>query len=161
MKRTILFITSLLLIVGCSKLEVPSLSETDKIFKYNPNQFIDWNKDRDLRDPPLVLFNNGYKMIKLEKNPEIKDQDGYVQRPESYTVVWGWMFDIQNTSSTRMSVTVTYNLLDKDGFEITNDIKSIFLEFGERDIIRSTSIFDYTDLDRVYSSNFELKYDPY
>lgn len=105
-------------------------------------------------EPPVKVLEDGYKMIKAYtrkrklKNSEIIEKE---------LVYWGWKYKVKNISKKPIYIEVEYRLKDKDEFIITSDIaKSGKIDPGEEYTIRDTGIFDYSDLERVYTSSWSI-----
>ena len=98
--------------------------------------------------------------------------------PLKYVVEWGWYVLVRNKSERTKKIDISYHLLDKDGFEISNSIKidnwvyglnpnrkkpESYLDFdsltflGNKNIIQGTGTFDYKYLDRIGKSKYEIK----
>ena len=141
------------IIIGTMILVVVSacndLSKESKILKMSYSTI-----DSSDPDYPLKASGDGYKMIKV-----IKDYDTEGEHLITRDVVeWGWVYKVENISDEREYVTVTYKLIDEDGFVISTDSESDYVRAGETVSIRSTSTFLIDDLSRVNNSTWNIRH---
>ena len=124
----------------------------------------DAQKEWHIDDFPLSyslaqVSGHGYKMIETLRQPEWKSANGRASRPAYDAVRWGWKVEVKNTSAIALTISVTYELLDCDGFVVTTAYGSGRAQAGQITTIQGTADYlHYDQLSRVSKSSIKISF---
>ena len=94
---------------------------------------------------PIVVLRDGYKAIKLNGDK----------------VLVGWKYELLNTSPIdNYNVSITYQLKDKDDFQISESSASEIVRSGQVSTIQTTTLIPYEDFTRVSGSGWSVHLTP-
>ena len=121
----------------------PMLTEEQQswvLFEFDPAQ--SWERN------PYEAPDDGYKMIRDYRTSERKTFERTI--PASDAVEWGCKMVVRNKSDKIHDISISYKLLEKDGFVVSesNYIQQ-YIQPEETVTIQKTCVMDYDELPRV------------
>lgn len=149
-KNSILLLLCLVPILASCGKEEPIVGNREPALTEAQMQWKGHQRSIAATDPlylSLEVVEDGYKMIRAYRPKALESKD---------QVEWGWRFTVKNKSQTDLPVTVKYQLLDKDSFELTTDTESRRIKAGETITIQNSSTMTYDDAQKVARSGWRL-----
>ena len=100
--------------------------------------------ETDVPNHPLEFISDGYKFTRIT---EVK------------SVYWAWQFTVLNKSDKKCKITVTFKLIDDNGFTISSSIGYGEATADSTITIRGESSIPVYDLKRVFNRAWEINYE--
>jgi len=102
------------------------------------------NIEADIPNYPLEFISDGYKFTRIT---EVK------------SVYWVWQFTVLNKSEKKCKITITFKLIDDDGFAISSSV-GYGEAMGDSTItIRGEGSIPVCDIKRVFNRAWEISYE--
>ncbi|MBC8553307.1 MAG: hypothetical protein H8D23_27115 [Candidatus Brocadiales bacterium] len=103
---------------------------------------------------PLNHIKDGYRMVR------IVDAGKVSASISGKVVVWEWYFTVENTSSSKLRVSVEYHLTKENIiFTRATDGMYFYLDSGETGTYSSTDYFPIDDLEEIENRTWTISYD--
>ncbi len=102
------------------------------------------NIETDIPGYPLEFISDGYKFTRIT---EVK------------SVYWAWQFTVLNKSDKKCKITITFKLIDDDGFTIGSSIGYGEATADSTITIRGEGNIPVRDLKRVFNRAWEISYE--
>jgi len=100
--------------------------------------------ETDMPNYPLEFVSDGYKFIRIT---------------EAKSVYWAWQFTVLNKSNKKCKITVTFKLIDDDGFTIGSSVGYGEAIADSTITIRGEGSIPFCDLKRVFNRAWEISYE--
>ena len=100
--------------------------------------------ETDIPNYPLEFISDGYKFTRIT---EVK------------SVYWAWQFTVLNKSDKKCKITVTFKLIDDEGFTINSSVGYGEAMADSTVTIRGEGNISVCDLKRVFNRAWEINYE--
>jgi len=100
--------------------------------------------ETDIPNYPLEFISDGYKFTRIT---EVK------------SVYWAWQFTVLNKSDKKCKITVTFKLIDDEGFTINSSVGYGEAMADSTVTIRGEGHISVCDLKRVFNRAWEINYE--
>lgn len=116
---------------------------------------IGW-KDDDKDDPPLEYVSDGFKGVRIStQTVEVASFWDLWNTPSSQ-VEYEWRYKVKNLTDTKLRISVTYKLVDKNSQVVASSDASKLAEPGETIEFEELGHLDYRDAQRVTDSSWSI-----
>ncbi|MDP8208270.1 MAG: hypothetical protein P9L92_16510 [Candidatus Electryonea clarkiae] len=107
---------------------------------------------------PLEHIEDSYRLVRAYRTSKQKYGNGYVENAENL-IDWRWKYEVRNKSDKLLYVTVTYKLVDKEGFLITSSVSSDYVKPFSTTIIKRESNMEFRNSKLLYSRHWSIGYE--
>jgi len=120
-----------------------------------PNSSINWDEE-DKKDPPIQFVSSSHKGLNVWTEVKTISSFWDLWNSPSSEVEYEWEYKVKNLSDKKRSITVNYQLVDKNDKILSENSKTDIVEPGETLTLTNTYRIDYEKVSLVKGSSWSI-----
>ena len=120
-----------------------------------PNSSINWDEE-DKKDPPIQFVSSSHKGLNVWTEVKTISSFWDLWNSPSSEVEYEWEYKVKNLSDKKRSITVNYQLVDKNDKILSENSKTDVVEPGETLTLTNTYRIDYEKVSLVKGSSWSI-----